>query len=146
MMRVSNWSQYEINDNLTKLENKIRTLFLPKLTIRVSPGDITRSITRSLKGSCKTWWFEHHQSRFRRSSETQRLGDSVNFLLRNFCQVKLIQTELQVDRNEHLLTYRRRTNVAPKERCCNRLSVLHTQEHLNWLPKDAPQTGSQGWC
>ena len=43
MMRVINCRQDE-KINLTKLENKTRTQFLPKLTGRVSPGYIERSV------------------------------------------------------------------------------------------------------
>ena len=44
MTRVIDCSQDEIKDILTKLESKIRTQFLPKLTGRVSPGDIKRCV------------------------------------------------------------------------------------------------------
>ena len=41
---IIDFSQDEIKSNLTKLENKIRTQFLPKLTGRVSPEDNERSM------------------------------------------------------------------------------------------------------
>ena len=43
-MRVIDCSQEKFKGNLTKLESKIRKQFLPKLSGRVSPGDIERSV------------------------------------------------------------------------------------------------------
>ena len=45
-MRVIDCSREGTEDRLTKLESKIRTLVFPKPTVRVSPGDIERSVLK----------------------------------------------------------------------------------------------------
>ena len=47
-MRVIDYSREGTEDSLTKLESEIRTLVFPKPTVRVSPGDIERSVLEFL--------------------------------------------------------------------------------------------------
>ena len=125
-MRVIDRSQDENNDNLTKLESKTRTQFLPELTGRVSPREVERSeleLTARLGGliiiNLKT-------DAAQKIKSSEKLCKS---LIEKLCQVILIKTELQIGRNVHLLKYRRRANrinyvFLPNKRmmlCCSRL-------------------------
>ena len=56
-MRMIDCSQNEIKGSLIKLESKIRTKLLPKLTGRVSPRDIERHRDICARASSKTGWF-----------------------------------------------------------------------------------------
>ena len=140
-MRVIDCSQDKIKGNLTKFVSKIRTQFLPKLTGRVSPRDLERHVLK-LQARLGGLTIINPET-----DVAQKLKDSER-LCKPLVE-KILSSDTDFDgiasRRKRVSTETQKENERRTERilCCNRFSKHHTQQLLNWLTKEARQTGSQ---
>ena len=122
---IIDFSQDEIKSNLTNLENKIRTQFLPKLTGRVSPEDNERYM---LEPSARLGGLNIINPE---TDAAQRFKDSER-LCKPLVE-KILSGDTDLDevasrqkRASHRNTEGKQTARGKKERCCGAIACHYT--------------------